>query len=135
MWKMRLEGLILSGNWPKGPTPDPRAADRTIFHVDLDCFFASAIEADHPIFRGKPLAISHSNNRGTAEVSSANYEARKYGIRAGMTMATAKSLCPDLIVAPYNFDRYQQISEEVRKCVWEVVMRVGLPCSLHSGRS
>lgn len=58
-------------------------------------------------------AVSHSNGKGTAEVSSANYEARKYGVHAGMFMASAKERCPELIVVPYDFDRYQQVSEQV----------------------
>ncbi|RMZ53657.1 hypothetical protein APUTEX25_003191, partial [Auxenochlorella protothecoides] len=81
-----------------------------------DCFFASVAESEHPLFSGKPLAVCHSNNaKGTAEISSANYEARKYGIRAGMFMAGAKQLCPDLIVVPYNFERYQEVSEQAYK--------------------
>ncbi|KAL6766193.1 REV1 [Auxenochlorella protothecoides x Auxenochlorella symbiontica] len=115
MWKTRLESLMLSGVMG-GPAPTPGPGAQVIFHVDLDCFFASVAEAEHPLFSGKPLAVCHSNNaKGTAEISSANYEARKYGIRAGMFMAGAKQLCPDLIVVPYNFERYQEVSEQAYK--------------------
>jgi nucleotidyltransferase/DNA polymerase involved in DNA repair len=63
---------------------------------------------------GKPLAVCHSASaQGSGEVSSANYEARAYGIRAGMFMGEAKSRCPHLLVVPYEFDKYQTISEQV----------------------
>jgi hypothetical protein len=69
---------------------------------------------DEPALQGKALCISHSNSaRGAGEVSSANYEARAFGIRAGMFIARAKQLCPDLIVMPYEFDKYEAISEKV----------------------
>ncbi len=58
--------------------------------------------------------MCHSNSAsGSAEVSSANYEARSHGIRAGMFMAQAKAQCPHLIVVPYEFDRYEDASEQV----------------------
>jgi DNA repair protein REV1 len=60
------------------------------------------------------LAVCHSNSeKGSAEVSSANYEARAFGIRAGMFMAEAKSRCRGLIVVPYEFEKYEEISEQV----------------------
>lgn len=65
-------------------------------------------------FAGKPLAVCHSNSaQGSAEVSSANYEARAFGIRAGMFMSDAKARCPGLLVVPYEFDKYEEISEQV----------------------
>lgn len=64
--------------------------------------------------QGKALCVSHSNSaRGAGEVSSANYEARAFGVRAGMFIADAKRLCPDLIVMPYEFEKYEAISEKV----------------------
>jgi DNA repair protein REV1 len=63
---------------------------------------------------GKPLAVCHSNSaNGSAEVSSANYEARAFGVRAGMFMSDAKRRCPGLLVAPYEFEKYEEISEQV----------------------
>lgn len=71
-------------------------------------------EAGHPEFRDKPIAVSHSNSaHGSGEVSSANYEARKYGVSASMFIAKAKELCPDLIVVPYEFEKYEMVSEQV----------------------
>ena len=66
------------------------------------------------IAAGKPLVVCHSNSaKGTGEVSSANYEARAFGIKADMFIADAKRRCPDLIVMPYEFDRYETVSEAV----------------------
>lgn len=68
-----------------------------------------------PAAPGLPLAVSHSNSAsGSAEVSSANYEARAFGVRAGMMMGDAKGRCPELVVVPYEFDKYDDASEAVR---------------------
>ena len=116
------EALMASPVAGNAPRPAPYVlgggggggGKRTIIHLDLDCFFASVAEAGHPEFKGKPLAVCHSNSaRGSGEVSSANYEARKYGITASMYMAKAKELCPELIVVPYEFDKYEKVSEQV----------------------
>ena len=81
----------------------------------MDCFFASVAGLVDAAFQGKPLAVSHSNSaQGTGEVSSANYEARKFGIKASMFIAEAKKRCPHLIVMPYQFDKYEEVSEQVR---------------------
>lgn len=67
-----------------------------------------------PVLKGLPLAVCHSNSsKGCGEVSSATYEARKFGIRAGMWIIEAKKRCPDIIVMPYQFDKYEAISEQV----------------------
>lgn len=112
-WKARLENLMASPSAARGPQPQ-RVRERVIIHVDMDCFFASVTESSHPEFHGLPLAVCHSNSRrGSGEVSSANYEARKFGVTASMFMAHAKELCPDLIVVPYHFDKYEEVSEQV----------------------
>lgn len=90
------------------------SGERAIIHLDMDCFFASVASLAEPAFKGKPLAVSHSNSaQGTGEISSANYEARKFGIRASMFIAEAKKRCPHLIVMPYQFDKYEEVSEQV----------------------
>ena len=59
--------------------------------------------------------MSHSNSeRGAGEVSSANYAAREFGVRAGMFIAEAKRRCRDLVVMPYEFDKYDAVSEKAR---------------------
>ncbi len=67
-----------------------------------------------PALQGKPLCVSHSaSKQGAGEVSSANYEARAFGVRAVMFIGEARRLCPDLIVMPYEFDKYEDISDKV----------------------
>ncbi|KAK9825519.1 hypothetical protein WJX74_003581 [Apatococcus lobatus] len=107
-----LESVLLQG-MPRG-AQQAGPKERTIIHLDMDCFFASVAASKDPAFKGKPLAVCHSNSaKGTGEVSSANYEARAFGIKADMFIADAKRRCPDLIVMPYEFDRYEAVSEAV----------------------
>lgn len=98
------------------------ANNRSIMHLDMDCFFASVAELTHPALKGQPLAVSHSNSaQGTGEVSSANYLARETGICAGMCIAEAKRRCPSLVVMPYLFERFEEISEQVCCPVQEAI--------------
>lgn len=93
--------------------------------LDLqDCFFASVAETSHPIFKGLPLAVCHSNAKGSGEISSANYEARKHGIHASMFMSRAKELCPQLIVVPYEFDKYEAVSELMYRILFRYSSRI-----------
>lgn len=113
-WKIRLEKLMLSGVSDNSPRPvEDDTVERVVIHVDMDCFFASVAEASHPEFKGLPLAVCHSNAKGSGEISSANYEARTYGIHASMCMAQAKELCPMLVVVPYEFEKYESVSESM----------------------
>lgn len=102
----------------------------------MDCFFASVAALAEPAFKGKPLAVSHSNSaQGTGEVSSANYEARKFGIRASMFIAEAKKRCPHLIVMPYQFDKYEEVSEQVSPVLDFSKMLAGTTCNLVHSRN
>ncbi|XP_049932652.1 DNA repair protein REV1 [Nymphaea colorata] len=87
--------------------------DRTVIHIDMDCFFVAVVIRNLPELYEKPVAISHSDNpKGTAEISSANYPARNYGIRAGMFVKDAKALCPHLIIMPYHFEAYEEVADQ-----------------------
>jgi nucleotidyltransferase/DNA polymerase involved in DNA repair len=88
-------------------------AYRTILHVDLDAFFASVEQRDHPELRGKPVVvgIGGANDRGV--VSAASYEARTFGVHSAMPIRTAKRLCPDCLFVPVNGAQYQRVSREV----------------------
>ncbi|KAL5707124.1 hypothetical protein ACHQM5_025211 [Ranunculus cassubicifolius] len=84
-----------------------------VIHVDMDCFFVSVIIRNRPELEDKPVAVCHSNNpKGTAEISSANYPARDYGVRAGMFVRDAKALCPHLVILPYNFEAYEVVADQ-----------------------
>jgi DNA polymerase IV len=84
---------------------------RSILHVDMDAFYASVEQRDHPELRGKPVAVGGSSRRGV--VCAASYEARPFGVRSALPMARALRLCPDLVVVPPRFDRYSEVSEQV----------------------
>lgn len=83
-----------------------------ILLVDLDAFFASVEQLDHPGWRGKPVIVGgDAHRRGV--VATASYEARKYGVHSAMPSATAERLCPDAIWTPGHFDRYREVSNKV----------------------
>ncbi len=86
---------------------------RKIIHVDMDAFYASVEQMDHPDLRGKPVAVGGNEIRGV--VSAASYEARKFGVRSALSGALAKKYCPDLIFVKPRFDRYKEISLKIRK--------------------
>ncbi|MFQ6649298.1 hypothetical protein Gotur_022706 [Gossypium turneri] len=74
----------------------------------------SILTWSHPELNDKPVAVCHSDNpKGTAEISSANYTARDYGIKAGMFVRDAKSLCPQLVILPYNFEAYEEVNHQL----------------------
>lgn len=90
---------------------------RKIIHVDMDAFYASVEQKDRPELRGKPLAVGGGSKRGV--VSAASYEARAFGVRSAMSGVLARKLCPDLIFVKPRFDRYGEISQEIRKIFYE----------------
>ena len=84
-----------------------------ILHIDMDAFFASVEQKDNPELKGKPVIIGGTalGNRGV--VSTASYEARKYGVHSAMPIKKAKKLCPHGIYLPGRMERYQEISNKV----------------------
>ncbi|MGD8237091.1 MAG: DNA polymerase IV [Armatimonadota bacterium] len=85
---------------------------RTIIHVDMDAFFAAVEQRDNPELRGKPVVVGGSPE-GRGVVSAASYEAREFGIRSAMPMATAVRLCPHLIRVSVGMANYSAVSREV----------------------
>ena len=94
-----------------GLTPPPWTGP-AIGLMDLDAFFASVEMLDHPEWRGKPLIVGgDAESRGV--VSTASYEARRYGVRSAMSSAQARRLCPQAIWTHGHFDRYREMSAKV----------------------
>lgn len=77
----------------------------------MDAFYASIEQRDNPSYRGKPLAVGYSGERGV--VAAASYEARKYGVRSAISSAKALSLCPQIIFVPARFDIYREVSRRI----------------------
>lgn len=90
---------------------------RKIIHIDMDAFYASVEMRDNPALRDKPIAVGGSHDR-RGVVATANYAARKYGVRSAMATAYALRLCPDLIILPVDMPKYRAIGEGIRKCFY-----------------
>ena len=90
---------------------------RKIIHIDMDAFYASVEQRDHPELRGKPLAVGHAEERGV--VAAASYEARRYGVRSAMSSQKAKRLCPQLIFVPGRMDVYKSVSRQIHEIFHE----------------
>ncbi|XP_058778555.1 DNA repair protein REV1-like isoform X3 [Vicia villosa] len=89
------------------------SGNSVVIHVDMDCFFVAVVIRNHPDLLDKPVAVCHSDNsKGTSEISSANYPARSYGIKAGMFVRHARALCPHLVIFPYNFEAYEEVADQ-----------------------
>jgi DNA polymerase-4 len=88
-----------------------------ILHVDINSFFASVEELQNPSYQNKPIAVAGHTKRSV--VSSANYIARGYGVKAAMPIFMAKNLCHDLIIVTHHFDLYHEYSETFIKLISE----------------
>jgi DNA repair protein REV1 len=101
-----------------------------VFHVDMDCFFANVVLRNFPEHRDKPVVISHHGHRAsdnahngpempasktsTSECATCNYKAREYGIKKGMYLGHARQLCPNVIVLYYDFEGYEEVSDQLQ---------------------
>ncbi len=131
-YKQRAPSAHLSNG--TGSSHASSGAKKLIFHVDMDCFFASVVLRNYPQYQDRPVVISHHGNRSelrkdnergnnasfghvpknsSSECATCNYEARKYGIKKGMFLGRAKELCPELIVLMYDFEGYEEVSQQV----------------------
>src|SRR6185503_4685567 len=86
---------------------------RIIVHADMDAFYAAVEQLDDPSLRGRPLLVGSDSARGV--VLTASYEARPSGAGSAMPMQRARRLCPEALVVPPRFERYQEVSELVMK--------------------
>ncbi|KAF9009538.1 hypothetical protein BDQ17DRAFT_1421710 [Cyathus striatus] len=106
--------IRLPSKW-KGKQKAVDDQTRVIMHCDFDCFFVSVGLTTRPHLKGKPVVVCHSQGvqggaASTSEVASASYEARNFGIKNGMSLQQARTLCPSIITIPYEFEKYKQIS-------------------------
>ena len=85
---------------------------RKIVHIDMDCFYAAIEERENPSLRGKPVGVAGSSRRGV--LTTANYEARKFGCRSAMPVFKALELCPQLVLVPVRFELYRGVSARIR---------------------
>ena len=93
---------------------------RKILHIDMDAFFAAVEQRRNPALIGKPLVIGGSGDptqRGV--VSTASYEARKFGIHSAMPLRTAYKLCPHAVFLPVDYEEYSKMSERIKKILRE----------------
>ena len=96
-------------------------ADRRIAHLDMDAFYASVELLSRPELADRPVAIGGAGDpsaRGV--VTTANYAARRFGIRSGMALRRARELCPDCVFLPADFDRYRSVSRTFKAAVIEI---------------
>ncbi|XP_076783327.1 DNA polymerase kappa [Arvicanthis niloticus] len=91
-----------------------RNLNNTIVHVDMDAFYAAVEMRDNPELKDKPIAVG-----SMSMLSTSNYHARRFGVRAAMPGFIAKRLCPQLIIVPPNFDKYRAVSKEVKEILAE----------------
>ncbi|KAH0977898.1 hypothetical protein GBA52_027617 [Prunus armeniaca] len=95
------------------PNLSASASSTAIIHIDMDCFFVSVVIRKRSELKDRPVAVCHSDSpKGTAEISSANYPARDYGVKAGMFVRNAKALCPHLVIIPYDFEAYEEVADQ-----------------------
>ena len=92
---------------------DNHSRSKAIIHLDMDAFYPAVEVLDNPALKGKPVIVGGGRERGV--VSSASYEARKFGVHSAQPMATAMRLCPEGIFLPVRMSRYKEVSERVFK--------------------
>lgn len=87
---------------------------RIIAHVDMDAFYASIEQRDHPALKGQPVIVGgRPEQRGV--VAAASYEARRFGVHSAMPTSKALKLCPHAVLVPSRFTHYKEVSQQIRK--------------------
>jgi len=112
-------------------SPDTRERPRTILHVDMDAFFAAVEQRDRPELRGRAVIIGADprGGRGRGVVSTASYEARRFGVGSAMPISQAWRACPDGVYLPPDMERYARESRRVMetlRCFTDLVEPVSI---------
>ena len=89
-----------------------------ILHLDMDAFYASVEEQDNPKLKGKPVIVGGKSKHGI--VTTANYEARKYGVKSAMPIFMARKLCPKGYFLPVRMHRYEVSNEILRILILQI---------------
>ncbi|HDN82976.1 MAG TPA: DNA polymerase IV, partial [Candidatus Altiarchaeales archaeon] len=92
-----------------------KETQRIILHVDLDAFFASIEQRENPSLKGKPVIVGADPKIGRGVVSTASYEARKFGIHSAQPIKEAYKLCPHGIFLSPRIDFYKKVSKNIMK--------------------
>lgn len=98
--------------------------DRIILHCDMNCFYASVEMLHHPEHEGKPLAVGGDPEARHGIVLTANYVAKRCGVKTGMALWQAKQVCPDIIFVPPRMDLYLRFSEMAREIYAEYTDKI-----------
>src|SRR5574337_1274267 len=94
---------------------------RRVLHVDMDTFFAAIELRRHPELTGKPVVIGgHGDPAQRGVVSTASYEARRYGIHSAMPLRNAYRLCPEAVFLPVDYDEYSRVSATIKALLREM---------------
>lgn len=97
--------------------PSEKMKEKKIIHIDMDAFYASVELREHPEYQGKPFAVGRPEERGV--ITTANYEARKFGVHSAMSSLKALKLCPELIILPGRMEYYKTVSAEIHQIFHE----------------
>lgn len=102
---------LLNAKNSEHPVAAAPGRDRIVAHVDMDAFFVTVSLLAFPQHVNSPCVVAYGGDH--SDVSSCNYVARKAGVRNGMWLRQANDLCPNLVVLPYMFDKYEEVSKKV----------------------
>ncbi|SHF58856.1 DNA polymerase IV [Ornithinibacillus halophilus] len=105
---------------------------RIIFHIDMNCFYASVEMAYNTDLKGKPVAIAGNPEERKGIIVTSSYEARAKGVKTTMPLWQARKLCPNLIVMRPNFERYRAASNEIFRMLFQITPYVE-PVSIDEG--
>lgn len=98
--------------------------NRTILHSDCNCFYASVELLHHPELRGKPVAVGGNPEERHGIVLTADYTAKRYGVKTGMALWQAKQVCPDIIFLPPRMDLYLRFSRMAQEIYSEYTDKI-----------